>query len=120
VLDGREPETFAAWLANDPDTTVVCRDRAGGYGERARTRGQPDAIQVADRWQLWHTTWLSTWSRPAPCAMVACVHGKRLHRRPPSRSQAVPALRSNFRPSLTNQLFHVKKAILASIFAESR
>jgi hypothetical protein len=53
VLAGRGTEVVAEWLRTHPGVEVVCRDGSTTYAQAVRD-ALPNAIQVADRWHLWH------------------------------------------------------------------
>ncbi|MFD9474384.1 ISL3 family transposase [Streptomyces goshikiensis] len=53
VLPDRTAGTLEAWLRAHPGVEVVCRDGSTTYAEAIR-RALPDAVQVSDRWHVWH------------------------------------------------------------------
>lgn len=53
VIEGRRGEVVTAWLTAHPGAKIVCRDGSAAYAEGIRA-ALPDAVQVADRWHLWH------------------------------------------------------------------
>ncbi|MFC4590005.1 ISL3 family transposase [Sphaerisporangium corydalis] len=53
VLADRQADTLEAWLRAHRGARVVCRDSSGAYAEAIR-RALPEAVQVGDRWHIWH------------------------------------------------------------------
>ena len=49
VLPDRKAATLATWLRQHPDVEIVCRDGSAAYAGAIR-----QAVQVSDRWHLWH------------------------------------------------------------------
>jgi transposase len=53
VVPGRTADVAEKWLRDHPGAEIVCRDGSGAYGEAVR-QALPSAVQVSDRWHLWH------------------------------------------------------------------
>lgn len=51
ILDGRDGNTLNEWLSKNKHVKAVTRDRASAYSS-AITEILPDAMQIADRFQL--------------------------------------------------------------------
>jgi hypothetical protein len=53
VVPGRTADVAGKWPRGHPGVEVACRGGSGAYGEAVR-QALPGAVQVSDRWHLWH------------------------------------------------------------------
>lgn len=53
VLPGRGGQVVTDWLRAHPEVQVVCRDGSAAYAQAIKD-ALPHAVQVSDRWHLWH------------------------------------------------------------------
>lgn len=73
VLPDRTADTLEAWLRKHPGVEIVCRDGSATYAEAIR-RALPDAVQVGDRWHLWHNLCEAVLSETKALGFTGCLN----------------------------------------------
>ncbi|MFF5015101.1 transposase [Streptomyces sp. NPDC001165] len=101
-LPDQEASSLAAWLADRPGVEAVCRDRAPFFTEGAAAAGAPQAIQVADRWHLWHNQ--SKAAEPAVAQHRQCLRAL-VPAPPESEPESTPQEEPPGSPSPTGHRF---------------
>jgi transposase len=75
LLSHRQRATVTAWLRQNPQMKIICRDRGPGYGAAA-SEAAAQAQQVADRWHLFENVsavFLAAVRTEMPCLRRALV-----------------------------------------------
>jgi transposase len=74
LLPDRQRDTVIAWLRQNPQVQIICRDRGPGYGAAA-SEAAPQAQQVEDRWHLFENASAASGRSAFANAMLAAHAG---------------------------------------------
>ncbi|ONH24449.1 ISL3 family transposase [Pseudofrankia asymbiotica] len=85
VIPSRSADAVEAWLRAHAGVEVVCRDGSGAYAEAVR-RALPGAVQVADRWHIWHNLAKAAGKDVAAHSACWAKHGPPLNDGPLART----------------------------------
>ena len=102
VLPDRSVETVSGWFEKHPSVEVVSRDRSSEYAAAIK-KGAPQAIEVADRWQLGKNLTESIATLLARCRAEIRRSLPGQARPVQERTEIEPALEEEKRPARTHR-----------------